>query len=129
MSKHRLAVAAGVATASAIAASAHCRSAALASASDEELLTELKIRLSPRKMNTAFVFAKPHANTPAVLDVIEAKFAEKGITVLKEGIVTGEEIDSMGYIDQVCGFLLSVLFRGSPRPLPGSCEAHADLCP
>jgi len=25
-------------------------------------------------INTAFVFAKPHANTPAVLDVIKAKF-------------------------------------------------------
>lgn len=51
-------------------------------------------------MNTAFVFAKPHANTPAVLDVIKAKFAEKKITILKEGDVTGEEIDSKGFIDQ-----------------------------
>ena len=50
--------------------------------------------------NTAFVFAKPHANTPAVLEVIKGSFAEKGITILKEGIVTGEEIDSNGYIDQ-----------------------------
>ena len=52
------------------------------------------------KMNTAFVFAKPHANTTAVREVIQAKFAEKGISVLKEGDVTGEEIDSKGYIDQ-----------------------------
>ena len=51
-------------------------------------------------MNTAFVFAKPHANTPAVLDVIKAKFGEKAINVLKEGDVTGEEIDNKGYIDQ-----------------------------
>ena len=51
-------------------------------------------------MNTAFVFAKPHANTPAVLEVIKAKFGEKAINVLKEGDVTGEEIDSKGYIDQ-----------------------------
>ena len=35
-----------------------------------------------------------------MLDVIKAAFAEKGITVLKEGVVTGEEIDSNGYIDQ-----------------------------
>jgi len=48
----------------------------------------------------AFVFAKPHANTPAVLDVLTAKFAEKGIKVVKEGVVSGEEIDSKGYIDQ-----------------------------
>jgi hypothetical protein len=51
-------------------------------------------------MNTAFVFAKPHANTPDVLEVIKAKFGEKSINVLKEGDVTGEEIDSKGYIDQ-----------------------------
>ena len=51
-------------------------------------------------MNTAFVFAKPHANTPAVLEVIKAKFGEKAINVLQEGVVTGEEIDSKGYIDQ-----------------------------
>ena len=52
------------------------------------------------KKNTAFVFAKPHANTPAVLEVIRTKFAEQGIKVLKEGVVTGEEIESKGFIDQ-----------------------------
>ena len=52
------------------------------------------------KKNTAFVFAKPHANTPAVLEVIRTKFAEQGIKVLKEGIVTGDEIESKGFIDQ-----------------------------
>jgi len=35
-----------------------------------------------------------------VLEVIKAKFGEKSINVLKEGDVTGEEIDSKGYIDQ-----------------------------
>ena len=29
----------------------------------------------------------------------KAKFAEKGIAILKEGDVTGEEIDKNGYID------------------------------
>ena len=52
------------------------------------------------KKNTAFVFAKPHANTPAVLEVIRTKFADLGIKVLKEGVVTGEEIESKGFIDQ-----------------------------
>ena len=50
--------------------------------------------------NVAFVFAKPHANTPKVLDVIQKKFEEKGIKILKEGVVTGEEIDKNGFIDQ-----------------------------
>ena len=53
-----------------------------------------------KKKNTAFVFAKPHANTPAVLEVIRTKFAEQGIKVLMEGVVTGKEIDSKGLIDQ-----------------------------
>jgi hypothetical protein len=52
------------------------------------------------KKNRAFVFAKPHANTPAVLEVIRTKFAEQGIEVLMEGVVTGKEIDSKGLIDQ-----------------------------
>jgi len=51
-------------------------------------------------MNSAFVFAKPHANTPAVLDVIKTKFGEKAINIVQEGDVSGEEIDSKGFIDQ-----------------------------
>ena len=74
--------------------------AVLAKLSDDEIYAELKRRLTPPPMNTAFVFAKPHANTPAVLEVIKGKFAEKGIKILKEGEVTGEEIDKNGYIDQ-----------------------------
>ena len=54
----------------------------------------------PPKKNTAFVLAKPHANTPAVLEVIRTKFAEQDIEVLKEGVVTGEEMKSKGFIDQ-----------------------------
>jgi len=129
LSRHKLAgIAAGAAaaTASALAAQSYCRELnlddgtaaalaksisaaldedALAAASTDAILAELRRRLNDlakdtAKMNTAFVFAKPHANTNAVREVIEAKFAEKGISVLKEGDVTGEEIDSKGYIDQ-----------------------------
>ena len=73
--------------------------ATLAAASTSEIIEELRKRLVVN-MNTAFVFAKPHANTPEVRSVIEAKFKEKGIKILSEGDVTGEEIDSKGYIDQ-----------------------------
>ena len=62
-------------------------------------LQPLKSR-GPPGTNTAFVFAKPHANTPAVLNVITKAFAERSIKILKEGVVTGEEIDSNGFIDQ-----------------------------
>ena len=109
---HRgLALAAGAAAVtSALAANSHClggaaapqadAKASLATVSISDIMDELRLRLAPAVMNTAFVFAKPHANTPAVLDVIKAKFGEKGISVLKEGVVSGEEIDSKGYIDQ-----------------------------
>ena len=111
LGRHRgLALAAGSAlAASAFAANSHClsgaaapqadKAAALSAASISEIMEELRLRLAP-PMNTAFVFAKPHANTPAVLEVVKAKFGEKAINVLQEGVVTGEEIDSKGYIDQ-----------------------------
>lgn len=73
---------------------------ALAGASTSDIMEELRVRLGIYPKNTAYVFAKPHANTPAVLKVIESKFAEKGITILEEGVVTGEAIDKNGYIDQ-----------------------------
>jgi len=51
-------------------------------------------------MQTAFVFAKPHANTPAVRKLIAEKFAEVGVTILSEGDLDGPTIDSKMYIDQ-----------------------------
>ena len=48
----------------------------------------------------AFVFIKPHANTPQVQELVKTKFAEVGISVISEGEITGEQIDSTGYIDQ-----------------------------
>ena len=76
---------------------------ALKAATTQDILDELNKRIGTqvsKATNVAYVFAKPHANTPAVLEVIKSKFAEKGIKVLKEGVVTGEEIDKNGYIDQ-----------------------------
>ena len=50
--------------------------------------------------NHAFVFVKPHANTPATQALVSAMLAEKGIHVLSEGEMTAEEIDSGMHIDQ-----------------------------
>ena len=49
---------------------------------------------------SAFVFIKPHANTPQVRALCMSKFAEAGISVLGDGEITGPEIDSQGFIDQ-----------------------------
>ena len=52
------------------------------------------------RRNSAFVFAKPHANKGPVLEVIKKKFAERGIEITGEGEITGETIDEKQYIDQ-----------------------------
>jgi len=51
-------------------------------------------------MQQAFVFAKPHANKGDVIDLIKKTFDEKGISVLKEGSMTGPEIDQGKFIDE-----------------------------
>jgi len=49
--------------------------------------------------NSAFVFVKPHAVTPAVVDLVKNKLAEAGITVLEDGVISAEQIDNDRLID------------------------------
>jgi len=49
--------------------------------------------------NSAFVFIKPHANTEKGREVAKSFFESKGIKVLKEGLITGKEIDEKQLID------------------------------
>ena len=51
-------------------------------------------------LQSAFVFAKPHANRFFVIEEIKKKFAAMEIGILKEGEMTGEAIDENQYIDQ-----------------------------
>ena len=50
--------------------------------------------------NAAFVFVKPHANTDATRALVKETLAAKGITIVSEGTITSEDIDSKKYIDQ-----------------------------
>lgn len=50
--------------------------------------------------NSAFVFAKPHANTTEVQALIKKTFDDKGITIVEEGEIDGPTIDSKKLIDQ-----------------------------
>jgi hypothetical protein len=50
--------------------------------------------------NAAFVFIKPHANVTAVQELVQSKFAEKGISILSEGEIGGADIDANSFIDQ-----------------------------
>ena len=48
---------------------------------------------------SAFVFVKPHANTDKGREFAKNFFVEKKLSVVKEGVITAEEIDSKQLID------------------------------
>jgi hypothetical protein len=50
--------------------------------------------------NSAFVFIKPHANFEATQTYVKGALEAAGCTVLSEGAISGEEIDSKKLIDQ-----------------------------
>ncbi len=47
--------------------------------------------------NSAFVFIKPHANTPAAQALVSKTLTSKGIVIDKEGELTGEQVRSSKY--------------------------------
>jgi len=49
--------------------------------------------------NSAFVFVKPHANTEKAREVTKSFLESKNLTILKEGPISAEEIDSKKLID------------------------------
>jgi hypothetical protein len=55
---------------------------------------------TPQLLNTAFVFVKPHANTPATRLLVKAKLTKAGIRILSETDIDGTEIDEKQLIDQ-----------------------------
>lgn len=50
--------------------------------------------------NSAFVFVKPHANTPATQKLVKEKLTEAGIEILTETDIDGTTIDEKKLIDQ-----------------------------
>jgi len=50
--------------------------------------------------NSAFVFVKPHANTPAVQKLVREKLVAAGCTILSEKDIDGKTIDEQKLIDQ-----------------------------
>lgn len=51
-------------------------------------------------LNSAFVFVKPHANTPSTQELVKKKLIEAGITILAETDIDGTTIDEKKLIDQ-----------------------------
>jgi Na+-translocating ferredoxin:NAD+ oxidoreductase RnfG subunit len=50
--------------------------------------------------NSAFVFIKPHANTPSVQRLVREKLTAAGCTILSELEIDGKTIDEQKLIDQ-----------------------------
>jgi len=59
-----------------------------------------KRKVSKKPKNSAFVFIKPHANTPATRALASSTLAAQSISILREGELTGETIDEKKLIDQ-----------------------------
>lgn len=51
-------------------------------------------------LNSAFVFIKPHANTPATQKLVKEKLMDAGIEILSEHDINAEKIDKEKLIDQ-----------------------------
>merc|ERR1719265_103147 len=51
-------------------------------------------------LNSAFVFVKPHAVTPAAVDLVRNGLVQAGLRITSEGVLTSEEIDQNKLIDQ-----------------------------
>ena len=51
-------------------------------------------------LNSAFVFIKPHANTPKTQALVKDTLIRAGITILSESEISGETIDKEKLIDK-----------------------------
>lgn len=71
--------------------------------------------------NSAFVFVKPHANTPATRELVMGKLTKAGITVHSESDIDGTEIDERGLIDQHYYSIASkaTILPAKKIPVPG----------
>eukprot|EP00811_Abedinium_folium_P007726 NODE_1712_length_2396_cov_33.546937.p1 GENE.NODE_1712_length_2396_cov_33.546937~~NODE_1712_length_2396_cov_33.546937.p1 ORF type:complete len:702 (+),score=213.87 NODE_1712_length_2396_cov_33.546937:140-2107(+) len=65
----------------------------------------------------AFVFIKPHAVTNAVKELVRNTLAENGVVVIREGLITAEEIDKKGLIDEHYGSIAMRAMRQKPADL------------
>ena len=80
-----------------------CCSSSEASSAVVPVTVDVPVIIPPNNetpKNIAFVFIKPHANTKQVQELVTKVFNENSITIVKEGELTGEQIDAGKLIDQ-----------------------------
>merc|ERR1711865_1255840 len=65
-----------------------------------ENLTPVTEEAGAGALNQAYVFIKPHAVTDAVKALVSKGLADQGVTIVSEGSIASEDIDSKKLIDQ-----------------------------
>jgi len=78
-------------------------------------------------MNSAFVFIKPHANTPDVQKLVSETLKAKNITITQEGELTGEQINAGMHIDQHYYAIASKATLVKPKDLPVPAQKFEDF--
>ena len=68
--------------------------------------------------NSAFVFIKPHANTPATQALVKESLANAGISIKSEREIQGEEIDQKKLIDRHYYAIASKATILPPKEIP-----------
>jgi len=68
-------------------------------------------------MNTAFIFVKPHAVNPKIVELSKKHLGEKSIKILSEGELKSEEILSRGVIDDHYAALAASAVKTHPKDL------------
>eukprot|EP00606_Chrysophyceae_sp_TOSAG23-5_P000462 GSChrysophyteH2.ASY1.ANO1.347.1 assembled CDS len=97
-----------------IAALGACALASQAAATTAPAVCETQ---APAK-NSAFVFIKPHANTKASQVKVQGELKKRGIKVVREGELSGEQIDEDMLIDQHYYAIASKATLLKPNTLP-----------
>jgi nucleoside diphosphate kinase len=88
---------------------------------------EADVAYPGRTTNSAFVFVKPAAVTPATLALVEKKFKSFGITVTGSGSLDAKTIDQEQLIDNHYGAIASKAVKLKPSELNVSAKAQAEF--
>jgi len=75
----------------------------------------------------AFVFIKPHAVTPNVRKLVEARFESEGFTIESQGAISAEKIDKEMLIDTHYGAIAARAMKQKPAELAVTQKAQEEF--
>jgi nucleoside diphosphate kinase len=75
-------------------------------------------KTAKRTKNTAFLFIKPHANTPAAQELVSNELKRRGLAIVNEGEFNSEQIDQQMLIDQHYYAIASKATLLKPEEIP-----------